>query len=456
MEDEEGLDRPRRVVEPAVGVMCLTKRKQPRCMTHGRDCTCPYWFFLKRQRITTGVNGETVALPGGRIRVALEIYFAPRRLRGKGTLSDAKTLHGQFVTDVDINGKYHQWREHRAGRLAAAGLTWGALVDHHVENYLRPRHQGDVPRAVRYRYDKVKEWIGPERLVRELTMRDALTFLEALQRRGASKPYIRSYWGAFLAMVNRAVEWKLIPAPPFDTRAKAIREIVPRASEIEHRDRRLRPGEEEALNTFLDNAIQTSHRMQLLADIIQFVLSLGYRRGTLRKLQFRDVEWHEGPYGTLRVPGHKMKGRRQSIKRLTPATRAILERRRQIFVALGVYGPECYVFGKTSKQGNKGKPVVLGDIYVENDFITAGWRVARRRAGLDCSKEQGLHLHDLRAEAACRLYEATNGDARRVMHFLDHRSLDETQKYLDRLVPQTEQETADIMATFERVAGVNG
>jgi hypothetical protein len=40
------------------------------------------------------------------------------------------------------------------------------------------------------------------------------------------------------------------------------------------------------------------------------------------------------------------------------------------------------------------------------------------------------------------------------MHFLDHRSLDETQKYLDRLVPQTEQETADIMATFERVGGI--
>ena len=32
------------------------------------------------------------------------------------------------------------------------------------------------------------------------------------------------------------------------------------------------------------------------------------------------------------------------------------------------------------------------------------------------------------------MYEATGGDARRVMHFLDHRSLDETQKYIDRLV----------------------
>lgn len=116
----------------------------------------------------------------------------------------------------------------------------------------------------------------------------------------------------------------------------------------------------------------------------------------------------EGAYGTFRVPGKKMKGRRPSIKALTPETRAIVERRCELFVRPGAYGP-----------------------------------------GLDCDKEQALHLHDLRAEAACRLYEAT-GDARRFMHFLDHRSLDETQKYIDRLVPRAEQENTDIMATFER------
>jgi integrase len=44
-----------------------------------------------------------------------------------------------------------------------------------------------------------------------------------------------------------------------------------------------------------------------------------------------------------------------------------------------------------------------------------------------------LHFHDLRAEAACRLYEAT-GDAHRVMHSIGHRSPDETQKYIDRLI----------------------
>jgi integrase len=145
-----------------------------------------------------------------------------------------------------------------------------------------------------------------------------------------------------------------------------------------------------------------------------------------------------------------MKGRRPSVKSLTPETRKIVERRREVFVGLGVYGPACYVFGKTTKQGNKGRPVVFGAAYNENDFITGGWRTARKRAGLDCTKGQALHFHDLRAEAACRLYEATGGDARRVMHFLDHRSLDETQKYIDRLVAHTERENADIMATFER------
>lgn len=73
-------------------------------------------------------------------------------------------------------------------------------------------------------------------------------------------------------------------------------------------------------------------------------------------------------------------------------------------------------------------------------------------AGLDDT----LHFHDLRAEAACRLYEATNGDARRVMHFLDHRSLDETQKYLDRLTAHTEQENAQVMAEYEQASGTQG
>ena len=115
---------------------------------------------------------------------------------------------------------------------------------------------------------------------------------------------------------------------------------------------------------------------------------------------------------------------------------------------LGVFGPDCYIFGKTTIRGHKGRPIRLGDAYGENDFLTAAWRVVRRRAGLDASAEQALHFHDLRAEAACRLFE-TSGDMRRVMRVLDHRSMEETQKYLDRLQGEQEQENAAIMATFE-------
>lgn len=434
----------------------LTKRKQTRCTRHGKDCGCPYWFFLKRKRVATGANGKTVSVSSGRIRVSLETYFAPRRLRGAGTWTHALNLHNQFVADVDVNGRYLQWSERRAGRLVRGGLTWGALVDHFVEHYAKPKRVAEgqeLSRALAYRYQKVKEWLGPDRLVEDITIADPLCFLEELQRRRASKAYIRSYYGSMLAIMNKAVEWKLIPQLPFDPRAKAIREIVPRSSDIEHRERRLRQGEEEALNRFLVGAVGKSHRMQVLADCVQFVLSLGLRRGTLRRLQFKDVEWHEGPHGTLRIPGSKMKGRRPSVKRLTPATQAILERRREMFTAQAAYGPECHIFGKTTSMGNKGRPVVLGTRYAENDFLTAAWRVARERAGLESSGRDALHVHDLRAEAACRLYEATGGDARRVMHFLDHRSLDETQKYIDRLIPRTEQETADIMAAFEPVQG---
>lgn len=52
-----------------------------------------------------------------------------------------------------------------------------------------------------------------------------------------------------------------------------------------------------------------------------------------------------------------------------------------------------------------------------------------------------LHFHDLRAEAACRLYEHSGRDVLRVMRCLDHRSLAETQVYLERLMGATETET---------------
>jgi integrase len=139
-----------------------------------------------------------------------------------------------------------------------------------------------------------------------------------------------------LAIINKAVEWEILGEPPFNTRSKAIRELVPRASGIEHRDRRLRPGEEEKLFAYLDARAGKSDRMGLVGDCSRFVLSLGWRRGTLRRLQFEDLHWDEGPHGTFRVPGSKMKGRRPSVKSLTPETRKIVERRREMFVRLGV------------------------------------------------------------------------------------------------------------------------
>ncbi len=320
----------------------LTKRKQRRCTSHDKTtCGCPYWFHLKRQRMSTGVQGQTVPVPGGRIRVSLEVYFPDHRLRGKGTWSRARTLHNQFEGDVDRNGRYRDWVERRQGHLVTRGLTWGALVDHFVEIYAKPKREadgGELSRALQYRYNVVKKWVGAERPVADLNLQDALRFLEALRHRNAGKSYIRSFFGTFLSIINKAVEWEILKERPFNTRAKAIRDLVPRAAEIEHRDRRLRSGEEEKLIAFLHAVAPSSDRFQLVEDCVQFALSLGWRRGTLRRLQFEDLHWDEGPCGTFRVPGSKMKGRRPSTKGLTPATRAVVERRREMFMALGVTG----------------------------------------------------------------------------------------------------------------------
>lgn len=161
----------------------------------------------------------------------------------------------------------------------------------------------------------IVEWVGGDKPINELGIQDALNLLMALRHRKAGKAYIRSYYGSFLAIVNQAVAWELLAKPPFNSRAKVIREQVPRASDIEHRDRRLQMGEEDRLFTFLDAAAPTSARFQLVRDCCRFALSLGWRRGTLRRLQFEDFSWDEGPYGTFRVPGIKMKGRRPSPRR---------------------------------------------------------------------------------------------------------------------------------------------
>lgn len=94
--------------------------------------------------MSTGVQGQTVAVPGGRIRVSLEKYFPGTKLRGKGTLSHAETLHNQFVSDVDLNGRYRDWADGRQGRLITRGLTWGGLVDHYVKTYAERDDHGGV------------------------------------------------------------------------------------------------------------------------------------------------------------------------------------------------------------------------------------------------------------------------------------------------------------------------
>jgi integrase len=430
----------------------LEKKKQANCAAHGRHCGCPYRFVLKRKMMSTGVSGRVVAVPAGRIRVALEAYFPNIRLRGKGTWSQAESLHSQFVADVDVNGKYGEWLDRRNKSATSSPKTWGELVDRYVDSYAKPRREADgheLSRALKYRYDKIREWIGPTRALADLCVQDAQKLFDVLRKRRAGRAYVRSYWGSFLAIVNKAIEWNYLEKPPFNPRSAVIRSQVPRASDVPHRERRLRAGEESKLFAYLNKASTRSHRMQLVKDCTDFTLSLGWRRGTLRRLQFEDFDETEGACGVFRVPGSKMKGRRQSVKACTPLTRQIVDRRRQLFESLGVYGPKCYVFGKTTLQGSKNSDKA-GVAYRENDFLGNAWRTACERAGLDRRLRNRLHFHDLRAEAACRLYEHQEGrDIRRVMAFLDHRSIEETQKYIDRFVGTEVRDNAAIMATYE-------
>lgn len=415
-----------------------------------RNCSHPAWFLLKRKRIA--------AAPGqmmpwtllwdkqkqmGRILVALEDYFPDKRLRGRGSWSEAVALHDNiFLPDVDMNGRFWLWWQQREGATPAhADLTLEDVIRKYVDEYLIPKDKYYDVSMVRW-HQEILKTIGATTLAKDIDERLAIALIDFWSPSCREKSSLLTKWQRFHAIIQHAVRHRWIERMPYDR--TALSDHLPKSSELRHRDRRLYPGEEDKLRgTYVT---KTGRRVPCmrgwLLQCVELTLSLGLRRNTIRLLQFQDISAD----GTmLNIPPHKMKGRRESHKGLTPRMQRIFAERRALFQQLGHYRPDTYIFGHTSPS----KPEKIGTPYPCLSFLSAAFRRACTNAGLVVAGRDALHFHDLRAESACRLYEKTK-DLPLVQQFLDHRTLQMTEIYINRLMKLRQHEAAQVMAEIEQ------
>ena len=151
------------------------------------------------------------------------------------------------------------------------------------------------------------------------------------------------------------------------------------------RDRRLKDGEEQRLAEALTDAprlvtgpkrsgnYRTGARNEWLLPLMLFAAETGMRRGELCLARWEHVDL---TFGTLLLPAEITKTNTARTVPLSPAAQDVL---------------------RTLPRPNSDDPRIFP---ISPSAVTQAWRRARERAGLE-----DLRLHDLRHEAASRLFE---------------------------------------------------
>lgn len=418
-----------------------------------KRCACPdwkncqhgFWFALERKTVATPTHSTapwthqwSKSKSVGRIRLALEDYFTGKSVHGRGAYSQALRFHQSFVADVDTTGRFWSWWQQRQAPVAEI-TTLGQLVEQYTQHLQR---QGkDLSEPSRFVWKKILEALGHSRMIDACDAKTLIPVLHTLLHHALSDSTRTTYWRHVLRVFHYAVNRDLIQDLPFQP--KKIARLLGITNTSAHRDRRFHPGEETKLRGSHDATDGPRPNMpRLLEHAMDLALTLGLRKNTIRLLQFKDL--NEG-WSEITIAAQKMKGRRETVKPLTPEARRVFRERREIYVKLGCYGPECYIFGRTQAWKEQ-KP---GHVRERADFLKKEWIAARSLAGLASNGRDALHFHDLRAEAACRLYEAGGYDVLAVQNFLDHRSLEQTQVYLERNIKDARARWVHTMTALE-------
>jgi integrase len=272
------------------------------------------------------------------------------------------------------------------------------LADVAIETYIRHGESaGSHDPNRRVRLSKwAAAWTG--RPLREIRHRDVVEFLIRRHEAGNTGSTVRRYYGHISAFFSWACANDYLAASPIR------REHLKLPPENDPRARRLRRGEEARIR---------AHADEYLNDCMTMTLHTGLRIGTIRQIQFKHVRDGIGRHGALVMPASIMKQRKPHVAALTADTKAILDRRREARAHLPNL-PEAFPFGNPHN----------GHGYVGTEASERRFRLACRKAGVS-----GLRFHDLRGEAASRLFEA-GASLRTVQGFLGHTTLAMTERYL--------------------------
>jgi integrase len=227
-------------------------------------------------------------------------------------------------------------------------------------------------------------------------------------------------------MLNWARDWKFISSVPFS------RNLVSLDIDLEvGRERRLEPGEEEALLAAADSEM----KLRIIA-----ALDTGMRKGEMLRVQLKRVDFEYGfiilPRRVLVKDVYRQNTKNDKMRRvpITPRLMELLEQRRFI-------GSEGYVFSDEK-----------GDLV--EDFKRAWWTV--NLVAHDCEpkwtvsgdltrkcyqdlRKIGLHWHDLRHEALSRLGESGELTDHELMEIAGHANLTTTQRYLNTRIERLKQ-----------------
>lgn len=158
-----------------------------------------------------------------------------------------------------------------------------------------------------------------------------------------------------------------------------------------------------------------------MRDLIVAALETGMRRGELLGLQWQHVKL---PDGLIILPPEVTKTGRGRAVPISLNLRAVLEMR-QTGPDAEPHAADRFVFG--NEVGDRARSV------------KTAWAATCRRAGIT-----GLHFHDLRREAGSRLLEVPGVNLTDARDWLGHRSVTQTNTYLNTTVMRLRQVMAKV------------
>ena len=227
-------------------------------------------------------------------------------------------------------------------------------------------------------------------------------------------------------MLNWARDWKFISAVPFS------RNLVSLDIDLEiARERRLEPGEEEALLAAADPEM----KLRIIA-----ALDTGMRKGEMLRVQLKRIDFENGfivlPRRVLVKDVYRQNTKNDKTRRvpITPRLMELLKQRRFI-------GPEGYVFGDATGGLVEDIKKPWGGVNLAAHGYKVKW-TASRNLSPQCwhdLRKINLHWHDLRHEALSRLGESGELTDHELMEIAGHANLTTTQRYLNARIERLKQ-----------------